>query len=733
MKKLFFSRALATLLAVAMMVPFQAVAAVKSPAQVLPKDTIIYMDLNLQELPGDLGNTLINLLNTQLGSSDVLPARKIMLEMISGKRIYLAMSGNALSMEELALVIPATQDQWTRFLAAEPKPIKKMSGVHEYYLESDSPSSDTATYLDGYFIVTSSGEDYMKKILQGYDKGEFLSTSSAYSNTAAKLTSGNFFTLFGDITKLLDGVKQELSSELGKESAQSILDIYSSFKEFAYGFGTFDKGVKFEGIVTKGPTSNKFSTTPFLPTLYKKAPAKNPLLYYEGYNLKQITDVWSDLVKSLSAEFSFDATGALSDALGFDLEKNLLTHLSKGFSVTIDPSTTEVPYITLMADVKGNEQTVQASVKKIIDVLGGNIDPLQITVTNDGVLLLSNDEKILTKYGTGIDGTDFGMAVSNPQTTGLVFVDLQKTATVVKQTIESEYKTYPVNNRKYFNLENILSRINVISKPWSRLVMTGYDDGTSASSTVKVFVAPSVYAADYWQDAYGAYEEIEKSYARYASSLQGFDDVPAGVWYSDSLQDLKVEGIIKGYENYGMLAFRPGQNVTRAEFLAMLYRGVYGEPDYLEKSNSNFEYMNFMSKWADEGDGAYAGSNFFKDLESDHWAFSIVTSAAKKKLIKGYGNHEFRPNQTINRAEAVAMAYRFYEYNNDLEIFVDLPFRDGKEFPDVAKDAWYAAPTDAAYRLGIVDGNDSGKFEPGRSLNRAEAAQMIHNLLRGKF
>ena len=129
---------------------------------------------------------------------------------------------------------------------------------------------------------------------------------------------------------------------------------------------------------------------------------------------------------------------------------------------------------------------------------------------------------------------------------------------------------------------------------------------------------------------------------------------------------------------------------------------------------------------------AYANSPFFADVNTGDWFFHLVTSAAEKHLINGYSDHTFRPNALISRAEAVAMIHRFYEYNNDAEFFVNLTQREEKNFGDVPDNAWFHDSVNEAYRLGVIDGTPVGKFEPTRNLNRAEAAKLIHKLLREK-
>lgn len=47
----------------------------------------------------------------------------------------------------------------------------------------------------------------------------------------------------------------------------------------------------------------------------------------------------------------------------------------------------------------------------------------------------------------------------------------------------------------------------------------------------------------------------------------------------------------------------------------------------------------------------------FTDIDS-HWAESFIQTAASLKLMNGYLDHTFRPNQSLTRAEAVTIVNR---------------------------------------------------------------------------
>lgn len=108
-----------------------------------------------------------------------------------------------------------------------------------------------------------------------------------------------------------------------------------------------------------------------------------------------------------------------------------------------------------------------------------------------------------------------------------------------------------------------------------------------------------------------------------------FSDVPADAWYRENVLILAGMGVITGRTDG---TFAPAQNITRAEFAVMLTRfaGITGEQ---------------------------GGEETFSDI-SGHWAESAIRAAAAQGWVKGMSDGTFRPDDSITRAEAMAMLCR---------------------------------------------------------------------------
>lgn len=79
--------------------------------------------------------------------------------------------------------------------------------------------------------------------------------------------------------------------------------------------------------------------------------------------------------------------------------------------------------------------------------------------------------------------------------------------------------------------------------------------------------------------------------------------------------------------------------------------------------------------------------------------------------LAGYPGGIFGPDQNMTRAEAAQMFYNLL-LEKDVKITV--------EFEDVPADAWYAKPVNTLASLGILSGVGNGRFDPERSITRAE-------------
>ncbi|RKP53834.1 hypothetical protein D7Z26_10570 [Cohnella endophytica] len=176
---------------------------------------------------------------------------------------------------------------------------------------------------------------------------------------------------------------------------------------------------------------------------------------------------------------------------------------------------------------------------------------------------------------------------------------------------------------------------------------------------------------------------------------KSFADVPASHWAANVIKELASKDILNGTS---ATKFEPGRNVTRAEFTAMLVRAL----KLTEKAELKFT-----------------------DVKTNDWYAEAISIAVKAGIVKGKNDTLFNPNGQITREEMVTMLMRAYEVVNGKSAL-----NAGISFKDESKvSPWALEYVQAAAGLQLIKGRSEGKFEPQGITNRAEAAQVIYNLL----
>ena len=117
----------------------------------------------------------------------------------------------------------------------------------------------------------------------------------------------------------------------------------------------------------------------------------------------------------------------------------------------------------------------------------------------------------------------------------------------------------------------------------------------------------------------------------YETTRCSFSDVVRGDWFNLYVATLENAGVIVDTRTNGK--FRPNEAITRAELAAML------------------------AQFAD----TKSAPNYFTDVTANYWAANAIAVCAKLGWINGYPDGTFRPDQTVTRAEMMAMINRALE------------------------------------------------------------------------
>ena len=101
----------------------------------------------------------------------------------------------------------------------------------------------------------------------------------------------------------------------------------------------------------------------------------------------------------------------------------------------------------------------------------------------------------------------------------------------------------------------------------------------------------------------------------------------------------------------------------------------------------------------------------------------VIYTAVHYKVADGYGDGTFRPNDSVNRAEAVKMLTLAAQIQPET-------LTGALAFTDVSPTEWYASYVKSAADANIVSGYGDGTFGPEKYITRAEAAKIVTVVMR---
>ena len=176
----------------------------------------------------------------------------------------------------------------------------------------------------------------------------------------------------------------------------------------------------------------------------------------------------------------------------------------------------------------------------------------------------------------------------------------------------------------------------------------------------------------------------------------GYNDLPASHWGYPYVQMLSGIGVIQGT---GDRLASPEKKVTRAEFTTMIARALGMQP---------------------------SGAAAFADVNPNAWYSEAVKAAAGNGIVTGDRDGRFNPNAEISRQEMAIMILRALEYRN-VTVSKD---SEGASFGDRADiAAWALDAAQTLKRLGMMEGDAAGNFNPLSPASRAETAKVISMLM----
>ena len=111
----------------------------------------------------------------------------------------------------------------------------------------------------------------------------------------------------------------------------------------------------------------------------------------------------------------------------------------------------------------------------------------------------------------------------------------------------------------------------------------------------------------------------------------------------------------------------------------------------------------------------------FPDVKDSNPHLAAIEYLKSVGLLGGYPDGTFKPDQTINRAEAL----KIINLSRARLSLADAGTSKVMNFPDVKKTDWFFTYVQKAYDLEIVEGYVDGKFKPANEITNAESLKIV--------
>ncbi len=180
-----------------------------------------------------------------------------------------------------------------------------------------------------------------------------------------------------------------------------------------------------------------------------------------------------------------------------------------------------------------------------------------------------------------------------------------------------------------------------------------------------------------------------------------FTDVSEDDWFCKDVEYVNKNGLMNGVSD---TFFEPNSPLTRSMFVTILWRAE-GEPqtDY---------------------------AMTFTDVDANSYYAEAVRWAASEKIVSGYSETEFAPNEKITREQLAAIMFRYAGCKGLLpngDWAINLDYADLEKISD-----WAYESVMYCKLKGIMQGKDNNMFAPQDNTTRAESAAILQRFLENK-
>lgn len=173
-------------------------------------------------------------------------------------------------------------------------------------------------------------------------------------------------------------------------------------------------------------------------------------------------------------------------------------------------------------------------------------------------------------------------------------------------------------------------------------------------------------------------------------------------WSKDAVNDMGSRMIVEGVGNG---SFSPDRAVTRAEFTAVVVRGLGLRPEN--------------------------GASPFMDMHNEDWYNGAVRTAHAYGLINGFEDGSFHPNETITREQAMVILAKAMTITGLKDSLNSSTVDEALQMfqDETAVSSWARTSAADSVKSGLLQGRSQSLLVPKGKITRAEIAAIMQRLL----
>ncbi|MBV8885346.1 MAG: DUF1565 domain-containing protein [Chroococcidiopsidaceae cyanobacterium CP_BM_RX_35] len=300
------------------------------------------------------------------------------------------------------------------------------------------------------------------------------------------------------------------------------------------------------------------------------------------------------------------------------------------------------------------------------------------------------------------DSVIIGVTISNPNTRG--------TALWIESTNPTvENNTFTKNNR-----EGIFVLGTAAPKIESNVFTKNQGNGISVAGSAQGEIRNNLFQDTGFGLAIGGKSSPMVTENQIVQNKDGLfiDDSASPVLRSNTIKNNTQDGIVitlNGQPDLGT-ADNPGQNIIRSN-------GKYDVRN--ATSNTIVAVANDIDKKHILGKVDFVAAQVaFQDIQAGYWAQPYIKALAAKKIIAGFPNGTFKPDEPVTRAQFAAIINK---------AFSPTVQRPPLNFTDVSKNFWAHQPIESAYQGGFMTGYPGGAFKPDQQIPRVQVLVSLAN------